>query len=247
MTHTTVRHDHRHRAGRAAAVGVVALVLAAGLGSPAQAATPAVAAQGSVESTFGVDEVQCTLTGSDPAGTTPVVKVASSGKKSFQQSASGSASAVDMGDPSDTVTLKSTNTVKGSISGSGGAFSSMSTTFTQSIKITQSQGLFSSCDPQVTAVGIVQAAVHVKKKGKITATLVVPKGGFAQLSLVSAGGTGGTVVNYLRSGRHTLVLPVQPGDYNLSALVQSIAMFDDPIFALEVSGKGSFTASYQKS
>lgn len=248
MTPATTRHGvRRSRVRHGAVVGVAAVLVAAGLSSPASAATPAVITQPAAEVDFAVDEVICTLTGSDLVSPSPTVKVDTTGTKSFNRSVSGSASAVNMGDPDDKVTMKATSSVKGSITGNGGAFSKMSATLTQSVKITQSKGLFTDCNPSIEAAAVSLAAVHVKKAGKIVFTFDVPRGVVAQFGFGGDDGSGGSIVDVLRRGTHTLTRPVQPGDYEMIAVMQAVAVFDAPFYTLETSGTTTFSATYQKS
>lgn len=244
MSNDNVRRQRRRRG--AAALGAATLAVSVGLGSPASAATPAVTAAPQVESTFAVDEPTCTLTGSDVVSAT-VVTVPTSGTKSFKKSASGSASAVNTGDPSDTVAMKASNTVKGSVTGKGGGFASMAATFTQSAKVTEALGLFSACDPQVVTGGVVQAVAHVVKAGKITLSITVPKYGLGEVILDGSDGSGGIVVDYLRTGTHTMTHVVQPGDYQIIAVLQTSAALDPPFYQLDVSGTSTFKATYKKS
>lgn len=228
----------------AAVLGAAVLAGSAGLSSPASAAPPDVIVQ--LDTTFGVNEPTCTLTGSNPS-IAAAVPVPANGTKSFKKSASGSASAVNTGDPSDTVSMKASNTVKGSVTVKGGAFAAMSAKFTQSAKVTQSQGLFSDCDPGAGATGVIQTVAHVTKAGKLTMSITVPKYGLGQMVLDGADGSGGIVLSYLRKGTHTMTHQVKPGDYTIVAVLQSAAALEAPFYQLDVSAAATFKATYQKS
>lgn len=244
MSIHSIRAAHPRAAAAALGAGLLALVV--GLGSPASAAVPAVQAQAEVQSAFDVDTAVCTLTGSNPAAT-QTVTVPTSGTKSFARQASGTASAVNTGDPSDSVTMKATNKVTGSVTGAGGAFSKLSATIDQSASITEEQGLLSQCDPGVMVVGGVMAVAHVKRAGKITATLTIPQYALGQLVIQDASGAGVVVVSFLRKGTHTISRPVQPGDYQIITLVQSQARFDPPYVQLDVGGTAKVAVTYSTS
>ena len=243
-----MRHTIRARRSGAAAAAGGLLVAAACLGvaSPATAATPAAKVSVAVQSLFAVDSGACTL--SSPGKTsTQMVTNQTTGTKKFSRSASATATATDNTDPGDKVSFASTHTIVGSVSASGGGLTALSATLTQSAKITPSLGLQTDCDPQITEVAMLQAVVHVKSAGRVTITTTQPAS--VLLSQISFVGDDGSSIDVgcQRRGTHTTTRPVKPGDYVVQLQAITEAMFDDPVYSFEESGRTTFKLTYKKS
>lgn len=243
MRHST---SARRTLAATAAGGLVTAAACVGLASPAAAATPAAKVQATVQTTFSIGSGACTLSS---AGTSvaQIVTNQTTGTKKFSRTASATATATNNMDPGDKVGFAATNTVVGSVSAAGGAFTALSATLTQNAKITPTLGLGTDCDPEITEVSVVQAVVHIKRAGKVTINATTPASVLlAQVAFMGADGSS-IDVGYQRRGFHTTTRAVKPGDYAVQLQTVTEAMFDDPVFSFEESGRTTFKLTYKKS
>ena len=232
-------------------LGVVAtaatFTVGAALAAPAYAAGPAVGAQGQAQSQFDGGSSCPIVSGGDLTSTPPPVIVSTTGTKSVNAAASTTTVAANSGDATDTATMKSLNKVAGSITGASGAFSKAAFTLTQGGAIALSKGLSSGCRPAVTTTGVFLLQLEVKKAGKLTVTVDVPRHMIMQMQTARSSGPMSIGVSYNARGKHTIVRPVKPGTYQVQVLAQSQLGVSGSSISLSRNEALGFRAVYTRS
>lgn len=228
--------------------GVTAAATALGLvvATPAYAATPALEGGGFVRASFAVDADHCSATGTETTDEATVT-VPTSGSRSFTGRTSGTVTAVDSVDASDTVTMTGGGVAKGSARGAGGAFASLSATLSASATISTTLAS-STCKPQSTTTVGTQVNARVRKAGTITVTITVREGGSVELFVAPQGSLQGADVSAtLRPGTYTISAPVRPGVYVVAAALQATASRAAPDETLKASTSATVAAAYRAS
>ena len=238
-----VRRPAARLAGVATA-GALAATLA--LAAPAEAADPAVEAEAMADTNFTVDAGCDLVTGDNDDDV--LTSVQTSGTKKLSASGTGTATATDSGDPTDTVTMKATNTVTGSVTASGGAFKKAAFAMNQGGTITMSQGFSTSCSPAAEIAAAFGMAFTVKKAGRLSIRLDLPRDTLVEVQLTQDGSPAMMALAYNARGGYATSRAVVPGSYTL--LVQStvvVGVDGGPQILLNHSGKVGVTVGYSKS
>ena len=239
-----VRRSAARLAGVATA-GALAATLA--LAAPAQAADPAVAAEALTDTAYTFDAGCNVVSGAD-LNDGVLKTVVTNGTKKLNVVASGTEKVADTVDPTDTVTMKATNQVTGSITGAKGAFSKAAFTMRQGGSIAMAQGFSTDCDPEVELQAGFATAFTVKKAGSLSIKIDMPRDTLAQLQMTRDGVPEIMTINYNGRGTYLLSRPAKPGSYVLQ--VQSavtLGLGGGPQIQLSHSGAVGVTVGYSKS
>ena len=229
-----------------AATTATVLVTGVALAAPAQAADPAVGVQAVAQTNFDGGS-SCPIVAGGNKSANKIVTVPTTGTKGVSVGAGGSATVANTGDATDTATMKVANSVTGSITGAGGAFSKAAFTIKQAGTIGLSKGFETGCSPTIQMTGAFLMQLVVKKAGKLRVDVDVPR----HTSVTMQMGRNATVVaidvSYDLRGTHSVVRNVKPGLYQLVVETQSEFGFAMPDLALSRSGVTTFKAAYTRS
>ena len=232
-------------------VGVVAtsvtLAVGAALAAPAYAAGPAAGTQVQAASQFDGGSSCPVVSGGDLTSSPPPVVVSTTGTKSVNAAANTTTVVANSSDATDTATMKSVSKVAGSITGASGAFSKAAFTLTQGGTVALSKGLSTGCAPTITLAGVFLLQFEVKKAGKLTFNVDVPRHVLMQMQMARNSSATSISVSYYARGKHTIVRAAKAGTYQVQLLTQSQVGFDSANIALSQTEVLGFKAAYTKS